>query len=58
MGWTETTAAARAKPGERPGGAVGREVNVMADIVALDQVKEVAFRILEKEDATSSAGRF
>ena len=40
-GETETTAAARAKPGERPGGAVGREVNVMADIVAIDSAKSM-----------------
>jgi hypothetical protein len=36
---TESGAAVRAKPGERPGGAVGREVVVVADVVAVDPVK-------------------
>lgn len=35
----EDVAAARAKPGERPAGAVGREVTVLADVVAVDPKK-------------------
>ena len=33
---TETVAAARAKPGERPAGAVGREITALADVVNVD----------------------
>jgi hypothetical protein len=36
---TESGAAVRAAPGERPAGAVGREVVVLADVVAVDPVK-------------------
>ena len=32
-------AAARAKPGERPAGAVGRELTILADVVGVDQKK-------------------
>jgi DNA-binding beta-propeller fold protein YncE len=40
-GATETVAAARAKPGERPAGAVGREITVLADVVAVDPKKSI-----------------
>jgi hypothetical protein len=33
---TEQAGAAAAKPGERPAGAVGREVKVVADVIAVD----------------------
>lgn len=33
---TETVAAARAKPGERPAGAMGREITALADVVGVD----------------------
>jgi hypothetical protein len=33
---TETAGAGRAKPGQQPGGAAGREVTVVADVVATD----------------------
>ena len=36
---TTSGAAVRAAPGERPAGAVGREVVVLADVVAVDPVK-------------------
>ena len=38
---TETTVATRAKPGERPGGAVGREITALADVVGVDQKKSI-----------------
>lgn len=38
---TATTATGAAKPGERPAGAVGRQVTVMAEVVALDPAKQV-----------------
>jgi hypothetical protein len=38
---TETVAAARAKPGERPAGAVGREITALADVVGVDQKKSI-----------------
>jgi len=38
-GATVSGAAARAAPGQRPGGAVGREIVVLADVVAVDQAK-------------------
>ncbi len=38
---TETLAAARAKPGERPAGVVGREITVLADVVAVDPKKSI-----------------
>jgi hypothetical protein len=37
---TEKTDAARAKPGEKPAGAVGRQITVLADVVAVDQKKK------------------
>jgi hypothetical protein len=37
---TDKTDAARAKPGEKPAGAVGRQVTVVADVVAVDQKKK------------------
>jgi len=37
---TERTDAVRAKPGEKPGGAVGRQVTVMADVTAVDPKKK------------------
>ena len=36
---TETVAAARAKEGDKPAGIVGRQVTVMAEVVAVDPVK-------------------
>ena len=41
VGATETMGVARAKPGERPAGAVGREVTVVADVVAVDPKKSI-----------------
>jgi hypothetical protein len=38
---TDTAGAGAAKPGERPAGAVGRQVTVMAEVVALDPAKQV-----------------
>jgi hypothetical protein len=38
---TETREVARAKPGERPAGAVRREVTVLADVVAVDPKKSI-----------------
>jgi len=38
-GITETDAAARAKPGERPAGGVARQVTAIADVVAVDPKK-------------------
>jgi hypothetical protein len=37
----ETSAMVRAKPGERPAGAVGREVVVTTDVVGVDPVKSI-----------------
>ena len=37
---TDKTDAASAKPGEKPAGAVGRQVTVVADVVAVDQKKK------------------
>jgi hypothetical protein len=37
---TEKTDAASAKPGEKPAGAVGRQITVLADVVAVDQKKK------------------
>lgn len=37
---TESTDAARAKPGEKPAGAVGRQVTIIADVVAVDPKKK------------------
>jgi hypothetical protein len=41
VGATETVAGARAKPGERPAGVVGREVQIVAEVVDVDPVKSV-----------------
>ena len=41
VGRTEKAGAAGAKPGEMPAGAVGRQVTVVADVVALDAAKQV-----------------
>ena len=38
---TETAGAARAKPGEQPAGMVGRQVTVVADVVAVDKDKQM-----------------
>ena len=38
-GITETDAAARARPGERPGAGVARQVTAIADVVAVDPKK-------------------
>jgi Cu/Ag efflux protein CusF len=38
-GVAATGAAVRAEPGQRPAGAVGRQVVVLADVVAVDQAK-------------------
>ena len=35
------TAAIRAKPGDRPAGAVGREITVLADVVGVDPKKSI-----------------
>ena len=40
-GASESAAAARAAPGQRPAGAVGREVVVLADVVAVDPGKSI-----------------
>jgi hypothetical protein len=40
-GATESVAAVRAKPGERPAGTIGREVTALADVVAVDPKKSV-----------------
>ena len=37
---TEKAGAAGAKPGEKPAGAVGRQVTVVADVVAVDPAKQ------------------
>jgi hypothetical protein len=37
----EREAAVRAQPGERPAGAVGRQVTVLADVVAVDPKKKI-----------------
>ena len=38
---TEQVASDRAKPGERPGGAVGRQVTVMAEVMDVDPATQV-----------------
>jgi hypothetical protein len=38
---TEKMGAAAAKPGEKPAGAVGRQVTVVADVIAVDPAKQV-----------------
>jgi hypothetical protein len=38
---TEKAGAAGAKPGEKPAGALGRQITVVADVVALDPAKQV-----------------
>ena len=38
---TESAGAAGAKPGEKPAGAVGRQVTVVADVIAVDPAKQV-----------------
>ena len=38
---TDTAGVGSAKPGERPAGAAGRQVTVMAEVVALDSAKQV-----------------
>ncbi len=38
---TETTSVARASPGERPAGLAGRQVTVLADVVAVDPKKSI-----------------
>ncbi len=38
---TTTAGAAGAKPGEKPAGAVGREVKIVADVIAVDPAKQV-----------------
>ena len=38
---TEKSGAVRAAPGERPAGAVGREVRVLADVVKVDQPNSI-----------------
>lgn len=38
---TETVAAARAKPGDRPAGVAGREITVLADVVVVDPEKGI-----------------
>ena len=38
---TETTGAAGAKPGERPAGAAGRQVTIVAEVVGLDPAKQL-----------------
>ena len=40
-GATETAVAARAAPGQRPAGAAGREIVVLADVVAVDPAKSI-----------------
>jgi len=38
---TEQKGAAGTKPGDAPGGAVGRQVTIVADVVATDPAKQV-----------------
>ena len=38
---TETAGAAGAKPGEKPAGAVGRQVTIVADVIAVDPAKQI-----------------
>jgi hypothetical protein len=38
---TEQTGGVRAKEGEQPGGAVGRQVTIVADVVGLDPAKQM-----------------
>lgn len=40
-GVTEAVETARAKPGERPAAAIGREVTALADVVAVDPKKSI-----------------
>jgi hypothetical protein len=37
---TEQSGGVRAKPGEKPGGAVGRQVKIVADVIDLDPAKQ------------------
>ena len=41
VGRTEKSGAAGAKPGDKPAGAVGRQVTIVADVVGLDPAKQV-----------------
>ena len=41
VGATEAAVASRSAPGERPGGFVGREVTVVAEVVAVDPAKSI-----------------
>ena len=41
VGKTEQSGAVGAKKGEMPGGAVGRQVTIVADVVAVDPVKQI-----------------
>jgi hypothetical protein len=41
VGATESGAMVRSQPGERPGGAIGREVQVVAQVVDVDQAKSI-----------------
>jgi Cu/Ag efflux protein CusF len=41
VGRTEKTDAATAKKGEQPGGAAGRQITIVADVVAVDAAKQV-----------------
>ena len=38
---TDTAGVARAKPGEQPAGMVGRQITVVADVVAIDKDKQL-----------------
>lgn len=38
---TETAGAARAKPGEQPAGMAGRQITVVADVIAVDKDKQM-----------------
>jgi Cu/Ag efflux protein CusF len=38
---TEKAGAAGAKPGEKPAGAVGRQVTIVADVIGLDPAKQI-----------------
>ena len=38
---TETAGAKGAKPGEQPAGAVGRQVTIVADVIAVDPAKQI-----------------
>jgi len=41
VGRTDTTDKVGAKKGEQPGGAIGRQVTIVADVVAVDPAKQV-----------------